>query len=465
MKTKQALLISIVCVSMLTLSCTSITPARATFKLRPFTKVKLENGLQVMFIEDHSLPYVSLNLMLDAGANRDSLESSGLTNIVGELMRKGTSQRDAAAIAEELDYIGADFGVSVDSDFTLITASALSFHQNALLQLFSEVALQPRFAEAEVARSKAHILAKLEEESDDADGFADRLMSSFLFKEHPYSLPILGTKKGVSSVTRESVADYFRKFYIPNRSILAVVGKFDSTFRAQVVTAFGVWKQRDAVPLRELAFPAIKENQIMLVDKKSAVQAQVRIGLQGIRRNNSDYLVLKVANMILGGAFSSRLNDRVRDQLGLTYHIGSHFDAKKQEGSFLVTTFTRTEKVREIIVESLEILRAFHQKGVTEVEVAQAKALLKGNFPRSIETAEKLAFNMLHLQFNEMTEDYLANFLRDIERVSAQDVNRAIQQYLDSSKVKVLVYGDAQAIAEKIQDLGKLEKAKASDFQ
>ena len=174
--------------------------------------------------------------------------------------------------------------------------------------------------------------------------------------------------------------------------------------------------------------------------------------------------MLRLANTILGGAFASRLNSRIRRDLGLTYNIGSHFDALQDTGPFEISTFTKNQTVGQTVSETLKILSDFKANGVTSDEVDSTKGYLKGIFPSAIETPEKLAFNLMILRFYELPDTYLTNYLRNIDRISASDVNRAIKKHIDDKNLKVLVYTSAETVLPQLEPIGKVEVKKAQDL-
>lgn len=440
-------------------------PSAGGFQLRPYGEKMLANGLKILYVEDNSLPYVSLSLMLKSGSSADPLALPGLSLFVSEMLAKGTAKRSATAVADELGRIGADFSTSVGPDATMVNGSSLSMHADRLLSVFAEVVIQPTFTEAEVTRMRKQILASIEKRVDSPDSLADTAWEDFLFQNHPYSKPLLGTSRSIRGVKRRSVIQHYLRFYRPNNAILAVTGKLTPELITKVEQAFGAWESRVVPPVTYPAVPAIEKVQIRLVDNPALVQAQIRLGHIGIKRQNDDFITLRIANTILGGAFSSRLMDRVRKQLGLTYGISSGFDARLDHGPFEISTFTKNESAGQAIAETMNVLKTFRENGVTDEEVKRAKGYLKGVFPTAIETAEKFSYNLLVLRLYGIPDSYLTNYLRDLDRVSTSDVNRVIQKYIDPQNMKVLVYSSSKAVLPQLQPIGIVEVKKSSDYQ
>ncbi len=438
--------------------------SKSEYHLRPYHEQTLANGLKILYVEDAALPYITYNLMLKSGSAEDPETTPGLSNFVAELLDKGTAKHDATKLADAMALLGADFNASVGDDYTMASASTLSTHGEELLNLMVEILLQPSFSENEVDRVRKQILAHLEKQIDNANSFADTVWEDYLFSSHPYGKPASGNLKSIESIKRKHIIQHYLKTYRPNNAFLAVVGKFTPELQQKIETAFSPWQARDVAPMTFPAVPAIHGVQIRLVDKPGMVQSQIRLGEPGIKRSNPDFLTLRVANTVLGGGFASRLVDKVRKQLGLTYSISSGFDARLDVGPFEVSTFTKNQTVGQTISETLKVLSEFREKGVTSTEVDRAKGYLKGVFPAAIETAEKLAYNLLLLRLYGIPDTYLTDYLKSIEQISTSDVNKAIKKYFDDKNLKVLVYSSSEVLPQ-LQPIGVVDLKSAASLE
>ncbi len=438
----------------------------STYKLPAYEEKKLPNGLQVLYLPDNSLPYVSLSLMVKVGVVNDPADVPGVSAMVAELLDKGTTRRSAPKIAEDFGQIGADYEAYASTEYSMVTASALSTKADELLAYVHEVVTEPTFSDAEIERARTRTLASLRRLEDNSRAFADRAFNAFLFESHPYARPVSGTIKSVTNIRKKHIIQHYLRYYRPNNAILAVVGKYTPEFAAQVQKMFGAWEQRE-VPALELEGPqVVKGRQVLLVDKPGLVQAQVRVGHIGIERQSEDFLAVRVANTILGGAYMSRLNNRVRIQLGLTYSIYSWFETFHKPGAFEISTFTKNESVGQTVEEILKVVSEFKKNGVTAEEVEAAKGYLKGVFPQAIETPEKLANSLLVLRFYGVPDSYLKNYLRDLDSLSVSAVNRAIKKHFDDENIKIVVYANAKETRQQLQALSdQFAEKKAKEFQ
>lgn len=423
--------------------------------LRKHREVALANGLKVLFMPDQSLPSLSLGLVVKTGAALDPIGSAGLANLVSDLLDQGTKKRNAIQIADDLGRIGASFRTAVDHDYTHLGITGLSFSSEEILNNFIELTTQPSFTDAEFTRVKKQLVAGIERSFDSPRVVADVASARFLFGDHPYGRSVSGTAKEVKQLTKKSVIQHYLKFYRPGNAVLVVVGQFNPEFEKKVEADFGSWEKRD-VEVQEIPEPArVSGVRVLVVDKPGLTQAQIRISAIGIKRTDESFLALRIANTVFGGAFASRLNDRIRKELGLTYSISSGFDARLATGPFEIDTFTKTESIEKVVFETIAMYRKFVESGINSDELKRARGYLSGIFPQAIETSDKLAFNMLLLRNYGISDRYLTHYVRDLGNISTSQVNSAIRRTLSPDSLSIVIHAPSTA-AESVR--GKVDK-------
>ena len=420
-------------------------------KLRPYEERELSNGLKLILVNDVSLPYVSFSISLKTGSNVDPSDSSGLSNFVSDLLETGTAKRTAPQIATDLSKLASDFDSSVSNDYTFLSSSCLSEDADPLLEIFHDLVTQASFSNSEIERKRKDLIANATKSQDSPEGFAEKAWVQYLYGEHPYSHSSIGKVSSLQKITKKQIIQHYLKYYRPNNATLTIVGKYTPELIQKAENLFGAWQSRELTPLVYPALDKIEGLKTLIVDKKSLVQAQIRIGNFGIKRSSEDFLTLRIANTILGGAFSSRLVDRVRKELGLTYSISSGFDAKTDRGPFEISTFTKISSVGLTIEETLKVLKRFHNQGVTPEEAEMAKGYLKGIFPAAIETAEKFAHNLVLLKLYGIEDTYLSQYISNVDRTSTDEINAVIRKYFDEKNLKILVYGPVEEIKEQLR--------------
>lgn len=431
------------------------------FKLRPMREMQLENGLKVIFITDNSLPRVSMTMLAKIGARQDPAGKEGLNNLTSQLLEQGTQSKNAMVLADELGQLGTEIGIESGNDFTIISMDALVNTADKMLALYSDIVMNPAFLDAEVARAKSQIIARQQKKVDDPSSYANDAFDAFLFAGHPYANDVTGTPASVRKITKQDIIRHYLNNYRPNNAQLAVVGRITKDFETKVAEAFKKWTGK---PIRDFTTPELKPIQgidVKLLSKPGLQQAQIRIGEFGIRRNDPDFLKLRLANVALGGEFGARLNQHIRDDLGLTYSIYSYFDSRADRGPFAISTFTKNETVGKTVDETLKVFTEFVEKGINEKEFNASKEQLLGQFPRAIETADRLAYNILILSYYGVPLSYLQDFHKNVAALSLSEVNAAIQKNLDAKNLKVLIYADEKKVADQLTAYKpKIEKVK-----
>lgn len=431
--------------------------AQKNFQLRSIQEKTLSNGLRLMYIPDNTLPRITMAMMIMSGSAQDQKGREGLMNMTSGLLEQGTVSKTATQVADEFAQLGSAFSESVASDYILLSTAGLSVTKQRLAELFAEVILKPAFKDSEVERLRSQTLAQIAQMKDQPSSYAELLFDKEIYGQHPYGLPGLGSVESVKSLKRSHIVKNYFSFFRPNNAILVVTGNIDENDQAQVEKLFSSWQRKD---IQSHQFPEVaspEKLEMKLVTKAGLQQTQIRMGYPAISRNHPDFLTIRLANVILGGAFASRLNQKVRDDLGLTYSISSKFDAMKSLGSFEISTFTRNDKVAETIKATLGVLRDFRASGVTEDELNAAKALLVGQFPAAIETVDRLALNLLLLRLNGVSDDYLKYFFTNVNGISKSQVDGIIQKYFTADKIKVLIYADESQVAEQLKSLGSYQ--------
>lgn len=445
--------------------CASSTPRTETsFKLRPYSQITLKNGLPVLLVPDSSLPFVSFQMLIKSGSTEDPVGQSGLASLVAETLDKGTKIHTAEQIADRFAFLGASFDSGVTEDYTSVSCGGLSWNLDEILKLYAEIITRPAFPQAEVQRVKNQAISRLKKAVDEPSYFAKKSFLSFLFGTHPYGRPDVGIPKEIEAIKQKQVIKYFLTHYHPGNALLAVTGNFDNSLASKLETALASWLPRKSLKKTFPDFVPSKGVSVLIADKPDLVQTQIRIGHRGIRRSTSDFLAVRLANLTLGGDFHSRLNNRVRKELGLTYNVSSYFEPRLDFGPFTISTFTRNEKVGETIAETLKVYQKFQMEGPTEQEFQSAKAFLKGQFPQAIETSEKLAMNLLLLRFYGVSDLYLSDFFKNLDRITLDEIKLALKTHFTPGDLKIFIYGPSAKIATQVQSLGNVQVKSYKEF-
>lgn len=448
----------------ISISSAVASAATPSFQIRKFETQTLGNGLTILWIKDGGLPYISLQMMLKSGSAQDGAGKEGVAGFTAAMLENGTSKRPALKVSEDLEQIGADFGVEVQPDYTIASASSLSFNKDSLLAQYAEILLSPGFPFAELERERKKLLAGLQKLADRPEDFSEYLLPKFMYGGHPYGHESAGTPRSIKGLKKFDLQKFYAANYVPGNAVLAVVGQFDDAWKEKVIAAFGKWKTAASKESVIPEFPAWEGMQSLLVDRADLNQAQIQIGFKGIPRNIPEYMELRAALKVLGESFGSRLFEEIREKRGLTYHIHAWFDPRLQTGPMGIYTFTRTDKIGETVDETLKTYRAFVKSGVTDKEVNDVKALMRGQFPRTFETPEALARQLLLLNRYGVGVDYLNTYLPRVEAMTKDSINKTITKYFDPANLKILVYAPRDKAEETLKKFGKVEIKSYKEF-
>ncbi len=443
------------------LGCQSLTKRTEEFKLIAHKEEVLPNGMRILWIEDGKIPYFSMRMVIPVGSSRDPKGKEGLANMVASLLDKGTSKRNAVQIANDLERLGLTFAASSDADSTFIGISGLSIHANIASDEFFKLLTDSKFFESEIKRDAELTSAQIRKMFDNPKSVASIATEKVLFGNHPYASMVSGDLDSLKAIRRTHVLEFYKNHYQPNGAVLAVVGKFGDAEQSNIRKLFSSWNVK-GVDLKPIAQPQAAKPQIVFVEKPGLKQAEIRMAHLGIPRNHPDYLKLRVANTILGESFIGRLFSEIREKRGLTYSIYSYFDTREVSGPFVISTFTRLDKIPEMIEETQKVYSGFAQ-GVSEADIKDAVSYLKGSFPQVIETGEDLARQLLILYRYGVDPSYLADFMKNISQIDATEVNEVLKAHFKPENLTIVVHGPPGSQVG-LEKFGAVKKLKLNDL-
>jgi zinc protease len=426
------------------------------FALPKLQRRTLSNGLEVLIVEHHELPIVDMSLVLKTGGTADPLEKGGLASLTAALLDEGTKTRTALDISNQLASIGSSVGTGADWDLSAVNLSTLTKHLPGALDIYADVILNPVFPESELQLQRNRLLTALLQQRDNANAIAGVAYASLLYgNKHPYGHPLAGDEQSVRALTLDDVKRFYQTYYHPNNAALIVVGdvKPDAIVR-QLESAFAKWERAD-VPETTVAAPPQRERAgLYLVDKPGAAQSVITIGQVGVERSTPDYFPLLVMNMMLGGQFMSRVNLNLRENKGYTYGARTSFDLRKGAGPFAASAGVQTAVTKESVIEFMRELRGIRgEKPVTPQELEFAKQAIIRGYPRTFETPAQIANRLTTLVLYKLPDSYFNDFIPKVRAVTAGDVARVAEKYLDPSRMTVLVVGDRSIIEPGLRSL------------
>jgi zinc protease len=423
-------------------------------RVPPVTTRQLPNGLRIVIVEQHELPLADVILQFRTGGEADPAGKIGDAALVAAMLTEGTTTRSALEIADQAAYLGVHLGAGSGWEQSTMSLHAPTAQLDSALALFADIVLHPAFPPADLERVRKMRLTALQQLRDRGPAIADRAYASALYgSQHPYGRPLSGTESSVAALSRADLTSFFGTYYRPNNATLLVVGDVtpdDVERRAQ--TLFGAWPRADVpLPAAAMATPP-KATTLVLIDKPGAAQSSFRIGGIGAPRSTTDYFALEVLNTILGGSFTSRLNNNLRETHGYTYGANSGFSLRRSAGPFTASAEVVSGKTDSALVEFMKELRAIRDT-VPADELAKAKRYLQLGLPEEFETTGSIAAQFLPLIAYGIPLDFYNSAVENIGAVTQADVQRVARQYIDPARLTLVIVGDRKTIEPGIRAL------------
>jgi predicted Zn-dependent peptidase len=423
-------------------------------KLPAIQKRTLSNGLPVWIVELHKVPVVDITLAVKVGSGADPAHKFGLANLTAEMLDEGAGGRDALQIADAIDYLGANLSTASSSDASFVELHVPVARLGDALPIMADVALRPTFPEQELQRVRKELLTSILQGQDDPASLIQFAFPRLVFgMEHRYGTRSFGTEASLKGFTIADLRQFHSRNYVPSNSALIVTGDVKpATLVARLESAFGSWTGAPAPPVKVPAAHQRTSRQIYLIDKPGAPQSLIRIGWVGVPRSTPDYFALRVLNTVLGGAFTSRLNQNLREAHGYTYGASSAFDMRGSAGPFYAAAAVQTDKTAAALTEFFKELEAI-RKPIPSDELEKAKNYVALQLPRNFETTQSLAGSLAQMFVFNLPPDYYGTFTERIRAVTVADVQRAAERYIQPDKFAVVIVGDLKVIEPGIKAL------------
>lgn len=441
-----------------------VGPAPA-LRLPTPTRRTLANGMTVLYVPMKELPLVQATLVTRGGISDDPAALPGLASFTAEMLDEGAGGRSALELADAFEQLGASLSTSAGWDAAQIGMGVLRSRFADALPLLADVAMRPDFPEHEVRRIRDERLTELARARDEARIIASNAFASLVYgADHPYGRAT--TSEATRRIDRAALAEFHRRYYRPGNTTLILVGDVDDSLHPVVERAFGAWSAGAAAAPVAPRPPQLGSTRIYLIDKPGAPQSEIRIGHPAVARDNPDFYALQVLNTILGGAFTSRLNQNLRETHGYTYGAGSSFAARRGEGPFLASSAVVTQKTDSALIEFFRELNRIRDEAVPADELERAKRYIALGLPQGFETTGQVAGRLAELVVYDLPLDYYDSYVQRILAVTAADVQRVARQYVRPDRATVVVVGDRQAIEPGLRalPLGPVELRAVDEF-
>ncbi len=415
--------------------------------LPPVVVRELPNGLKLMIVERHELPVADFVLVMPGGATANPADHAGIADLVANMLTEGTTTRTSLQIADQMAFLGIALSSESGWDATTVRMSTPTAQLDSALALFADVSLHPSFPTTEFARLKTDRLTTLLQLKDRGPAIASLIYPTLLYgKDNPYGRSAIGTDASVSAMTAADLAAFYSTHFAPNGSTLIAVGDVTpAEMERKAKALFGGWARKVVPPVNAAAGMAVPVTTVYLIDKPGAAQSSFRIGEPSVPRATSDYFPITVMNTALGGAFTSRLNQDLREDKGYTYGAGSRFDMRKFGGPFTASAEVVSAKSDSALIEFMKQLRAIRDT-IPETELNKTKRYLQLELPSAFETNGSIATRLADVALYGLPLDYYNHVVANIGAVTQSQAQDAAMKYIDPSHLTILIVGDRKSI-------------------
>jgi predicted Zn-dependent peptidase len=417
---------------------------------------QLSNGIRVVLFPRSELPLVELRAVFAGGAVDDPADAAGLASLTADMLDEGAGELGAIEFSKAVDQLGAALSFQAAREYSAGSLAALGRNFAPALLLFADAVRTPRFDPAEWQRVQGLEVEALRREQDNPSSVAGLVGMRVLFgDQHPYGRPVRGTPESVAALTLQQVREYYQQAYRPDRTTLLLAGDLTAD-RARTVLeqAFGDWKlSGPASALPDLPPIEPQDFRVVLVDKPGAVQTVIRFYLPAPAYRDAGRVPRTLLNTILGGSFTSRLNQNLRERNGFTYGAGSQFSAEPQVGYFVATSNVQAVVTGAALREFLHEFAAIRSGDVSPEEVAKAQANFRTSLVEDYSDLGSVLQSAITLLRNGRSLDDSADDLRAAQSVTPAIVNQIAKSAIPLEQGILVLVGDRQTVLDQIRDL------------
>jgi zinc protease len=416
----------------------------------------LKNGLRVIVVESANMPLVTSALMLKSGGEVDPAQMSGLADMTADLLTKGTKTRTAPEIAQAVEALGGELNSGASWDSSIVTVNVMSPKLAQAMEILADVVRNPTFKEEEIERLRQQNLDNLSVALRQPGQLASYVASRVVFGNEAYGHPLSGTPESIQRIKRDDIVALHEKYYRPDNAILVFAGDIKAVDAFRLAERlFGEW----AKPASVLPAPAMSDGKdamsgkarVVVIDMPEAGQAAVVVARRGLKRTDPEYFRGIVANSVLGGGYSARLNQEIRIKRGLSYGANSSLSSRRDVGPFSASTQTKNESGAEVASLLMSELTRLASEPIADAELTPRKAVLTGNFGRNLETTDGIATQIANLALYGLSLDEINNYIKNVQAVSGSDVQKFAGTRIDAKGANIIVVGNSKVFLEDLR--------------
>ena len=437
-------------------------PVQPRFEAPVPVERKLKSGARLLVSENHQLPLVAIDVVIEAGVNAEPLSEPGLAGFVADMLDEGTQARTATKLAEETEDLAAQISASAGFESSRVHLNCLAETLPQAVDLLADIVQNPAFRPEDLERVRGLLLTTLAQKKASPGAVAaDEIARQLYGEANPWGQPAGGTPESLKAITAVDLAKFHSTWYRPNTAIISVAGDVTVAQISKLLEErFKGWAARAVPKLKRVALPELKARSVTALDKPGMTQSQVWVAGRMFAAKDADAVPMRVANLILGGLFTSRLNMNLREKHGYSYGVRSGVTLLKNVGSFTAGGGIVAKSTVESVTEFENELGAFAKSGeVSDDELAQAKEAYTRSLPSFLETNDAVANAFGNVAVLGLPLDYYQKLPAEIARVGRKDVARVATKWLKPGKWPIVIVGPVSTMEE---GLNKLQLGKVT---
>jgi zinc protease len=408
-------------------------------------------------LESRRTPLVSMRLLLPMSGADDPPGLPGLASLTAGLLEDGTHRRSSQQIAEEIESLGGALGSVAGWSASAVSVRVLSRDFDAGLDLLADVALDPAFAERELERHRRERLAEWLRRRDQPAALAEEAFSMAVYGDTPYGHSLLGDEASLRAIRRDDIVRFWSERRSARGAALLVVGDLDSDSVLEAAErALAALGAASPPPTPGLDAPP-QRRRVVIVDRPGAAQTELRVGHAGPPRRHRDRTALALANTILGGKFTSRINLNLRERHAFTYGASSAFADRRGPGPFLVWTAVRNDVAARAAEEILREISRMRDEPVTADELELGIRYLRGVFPYGMQSTGGMLGRLEELAVFDLPDDHFDRHLAELETVDAARLEHVSREHLHPESATVVAVGPASELEPAMAQFGPVE--------
>jgi zinc protease len=408
-------------------------------------------GSLLIVESNSSIPLVHLVIAARSGSAADPRHREGMMDLAAELARRGAGNRSREELDAALDALGASVEVQTDLDVVRFEGEVLVRNLDALLAILADVIIRPRFAAAELARTRRELLARIDESRTDDHALCARFFARNLYNDHPYGHPADGTRAGLEAATAAELAAHFKRHFVGANLIFAAAGDVQpEDLRARLDRAFAGLPPGPAPAVSPLVLrdpPAPKGWRIQLVDKPDRQQTQLMFGHPALRASDPDLIPLSIGLAAFGGhGMNATLMNEVRTKRGFAY--GAYLNLGKQRGPGAATgwVFTGNDKAVATLKLVLRLYVTFMQKGLTDERVAFFKQFVAGSYAAEMDAPAHRLDARVEAEVVGLPADFVDSYPEKVRATTPAQVNGAVSKHVHARDLAITMVSTASVM-------------------